>query len=198
MRPADQSHGRGWGQPPPTRSQPPHSLPVCARVSLTLSAPRTHRKTSSPSPSLPWKRVHPAGLRRERPEVPLWGEKGGGGRNSTCWGPPRNSVKLLHSHSAPSLTPFHAQLTQVPPSLLSTHTRCSPHACASLHNTPFLFPPPHLLPHLPLTWPPHPFISPGPCSSLLLPSPAFHGKGLLAQAWEKWQEACLCKDTLTF
>ena len=102
MRPADQSHGRGWGQPPPTRSQPPHSLPVCAHVSLTLSAPRTHRKTSSPSPSLPWKRVHPAGLRRERPEVPVWGEKGGGGRNSTCWGPPRNSVKLLHSHSAPS------------------------------------------------------------------------------------------------
>lgn len=136
----------------PATSLTPH---VCACLSLSLPHALTPRP-AAPSPSLPWERVHLAGLRRERPEVPVWGKKRGGGWNSTCWGPPRSSVKLLHSHSASSLTPFHAQLTQVRPSLLSTHTRCSPHACASSHNTPFLFPPPHLLPHLPLTRPPHP------------------------------------------
>ena len=79
-----------------------------------------------------------------------------------------------------------------------THT----HARASSHNTPFGShrhsspspPSPHRPPH-PLS-PLLPFHF--PCTPLLLPSPAFRGNGLLAQARENWQEACLCKDSLTF
>lgn len=136
-RPADPSHGQGGLLP---LSRPPHSLPACVHISL--SAPCTHPKASSPSPSLPWKRVHPAGSRRDRPEVPVWGKKRGGGRNSTCRGSPRSSVMLLHSHPAPSLTPFHAQLTHVPPSPLSTHihTRCFPTRPCQLAKHPLSVP----------------------------------------------------------
>ena len=107
MRPADPSHGQGRGANllPHCPSHLTHS--PCVRMPLSLSLPHTLTpRPATPSPSLPWERVHPAGLRGERPKVPIWGEKRGEGRNSTCWGPPRSSVGKDSACSAGDLGPI--------------------------------------------------------------------------------------------
>lgn len=194
--------GGGGGLLPHCPSHLTHS--PCVRMSLSLSLPHALTpRPAAPSPSLPWERVHLAGLRRERPEVPVWGKKKGWGVEQYLLGA---SQELCEAPSLTlSLQPHPVPRTAHPSTTLSplhTHTLLPTRLC-QLAQHPLSVPTPSS------TSPPSPhaaptpsescsFISPGPCSSFLLPSPAFHGKGLLAQARENWQEACLCKDTLTF
>lgn len=117
-----------------------------------------------------------AGLRRESPKVQVNKR-----RTAPAEGPPRNS-EAPSLRPQPRTLPMHTSHAKRPASRLPTHLCCLLHTCSPLLR-PFLSPyPASLFPSRgPPTLPsPLPLFRPGLCS-LLLPSPAFHGKGLLAK-----------------
>lgn len=193
--------GGGGGLLPHCPSHLIHS--PCVRMSLSLSAPRTHPKTSSPQPLTALGKGTSSRVEEGEARGPSLGEKKGWGVEQYLLGA---SQELCEAPSLTlSLQPHPLPRTAHPSTTLSplhTHTLLPTRLC-QLAQHPLSVP----TPSSPSPPSPHAaptpsescsFISPGPCSSFLLPSPAFHGKGLLAQARENWQEACLCKDTLTF
>lgn len=170
-RPADPSHGQGGLLP---LSRPPHSLPVCARLSL---CPMHSPQGQQPQPLTALEKGTPSRIEEGQARGPSMGKKKRWGEEQHV---PGVSQELC---DAPSLTPSpqphplprtaHPRTTLSP---LYTHTHMLlPHTPVPARTTPPFCS--HRLPHLPLTGP-HtlpalscPFISPVHLSSSL-PQPS--------------------------